>query len=180
MAFACLFASTLVFAGSFTVPTSFAKLGDPTPVEVALVDSDVTGLEAATINITFDPVFLSFSGATAGTATSGFSVIPGDVTNIGSLAEVEVSMSTGSQALDGGSGSILDALFNLAPTAHIGTTPVTFEFLQDYAVGTTQTGFVEITGTRIPEPNTLVIFVAGLALVAFSYPKKIRNVHEQH
>ena len=94
-----------------------------------LVDDSVTDLEAADIKLTFDPTFLAFSGAEAGTLTGGFSVVAGAPMPVGLLMEVLVSMAAPISGITGGPGGVLVASFVITDTAPFGTTAVVFESL---------------------------------------------------
>ena len=68
----------------------------------ALFDGGVDQLEAADILLTFDSDVFSYLGSSAGSATSGFSLLAGvPMPAGGSLLQVEMSLATGGAPVDG-------------------------------------------------------------------------------
>ena len=98
-------------------------------VSPTLFDDSVVDLEAADIRLLFDPAFLSFIGVTAGSLTSGFSIVAGAPTASGSVMEVLISMAAPVSGITGGPGSVLTASFLITNAASSGTTSVSFESL---------------------------------------------------
>jgi hypothetical protein len=131
-------------------------------VELALVDASVVDLEAASIQISFDPLSLTLTDVLTEDVTSGFSIFVGAPSG-GSPSEVLVSLASLLGPVTGVSGSLLVAKFDIKGSAPLGQTPVVFEsYDPDYEVPVT-TGIVTVSGASVPEAGTVPLLMLSLA-----------------
>lgn len=153
-------------AGPFGSAVS-GQRGDP--VTATLFDS-VVDFEAGDIRLTFDPIFLSFTGVSGGTLTSGFFVLAGLPTATGSLQEVLITMAAPGAGVTGDPpDSLLIASFLINNSAPFDTTSVVFEPRLDlglppvYDFAPTAAQITVLRSNSVPIGNTGVLVLMGLA-----------------
>lgn len=177
--YAAIVVALICFSGTasampFTVAgTLTGNPGDS--VELALVDANVVDLEAASIQISFDPLSLTLTEVLTGDVTSGFSLVVGVPSGV-SPSEVLVSLASLLDPVTGVSGSLLVVRFDINALAPLGQTPVVFEsYDTDYEVPAT-TGIVTVSGASMPEAGTAPLLMLGLAgLGAAAVRRRLRN-----
>ena len=135
-------------------------------VSAAFFDS-VTDFEAADIRLTFDPLFLTFLGASGGTLTSSFTEVDGGATDAGLLKQVLISLA-GSPVTGGPPDSLLVASFLINNDADFDTTSVLFEPRQDlgppvYDFVPTTADITVLRANTVPIGNTGALVLMGLA-----------------
>ena len=165
--FACGLALWLPTAGALPVSTGGVTSGfRGDTVSPTLFDDSVDDFEAADLLLTFDPVYLTFTGAAEGTLTSGFSVVPGNPMAMGSLMEVLISLATSGSPVTGGPGSMLVASFLINNAAPFGTTLVDFETvdtsLYDFSPASATITVLD-RGASVPIGDTGALMLIGLA-----------------
>lgn len=145
-----------------------------TLITASLLDGGVTQLEAADLVLTFDADVFSFSAATTGSATSGFSLLAGQPVFLqDSLWQVELSLATAGVAVDGISGALIETGFMIRQSAPLGASAILFASngASDYVVPE-QVGWINVTQGSIqpvPEPTSSTLVAMGLlALVGWS------------
>ncbi|WP_295430296.1 hypothetical protein [uncultured Thiodictyon sp.] len=133
-----------------------------------LADEGVVDLEAATVRIAFDPLFLSLTSVSNGDVTAGFSLTVGPPSG-GSPTEVLISLSSLLGPVTGISGSLLVAHFDIRASAPLGQTPVLFQSADtDYDIPATF-GTVTVAGAAVPEAGSAPLLALGLTcLIAAS------------
>lgn len=135
----------------------------------ALFDDGVDNLEAADIRFTFDSDVFSYLGVTVGSATGGFFLLAGMPLDVGgSLRQVEISLATGGDPVDGLAGSLVDVSFMIKATAPLGDSELVFEsrLLSDYVIPRTTGQVSVLPGEGVPEPGS--VFLVGLAMLAMA------------
>ena len=158
--------STTVSASPFNVSGDSGRHDDS--VSVALLDSSTDSLQAATIEILFQPQYLKFQSVTTGDVTATFLLVPNDLE--ADQGKVVASL-VGTSTQDGASGSLLGASFLILPNAPVGDLPVTFQCSDfgsglgcvDYDIPET-TGYVTVQASEIPEPSVGLLMLLGLSL----------------
>lgn len=158
-------------AGPFSVVSTPASGERGTGVTVALVDDNVTDLEAADFQLTFDASVLNYSSATVGFVTSSFSLLPGiQVSTGGSLMRLDFSLAANFGPVNGTAGSLVDVSFLINPAAPFGDTELAFEArpLSDYAIPRTLGTFTVIPGPPgvLPEPVSGMLVGIGMVSLA--------------
>lgn len=150
-----------------------------TSITASLLDGGVTELEAADLLLTFDSKVFSFLGATTGSATSGFSLVPGDPVPLSnSLWQVEFSLATGGTAVDGISGALIEVGFMIRSGKSVPLGPSAIFFASktdsdgkadpDYLVPE-QVGWINVTqGALQPVPEPISSTLVGMGLLALS------------
>ena len=185
----------LIIAGLFLAPIfSLPSFADDVPILSIAPSSSTVGagsnvvLDLNIANVTDLFVFqfdLSFAPGTvsaasivegaflAGGGTTAF--IPGTIDNVGGTIAATADTLIGPGPGVNGSGTLaVLTLTGLAP----GTSSIDFSsvFLLDSNLtginSSLQSGSVTVTSTAVPEPNTLVLLIAGMSLLASRFLRK--------
>jgi hypothetical protein len=155
----------------FSVVSTPASGERGTAFTVALIDGNVTDLEATDFRLTFDANVLSYASATVGSATGSFSLVAGiPVSAGGSLMQLDFSLAANLGPVNGIAGSLVDVSFLINPVAPSGDTELAFEArpLSDYAIPRSLGMFTVSPGQPgvLPEPASGVLVVMGLFVLA--------------
>jgi general secretion pathway protein D len=140
--------------------------------------ANVTDLFAFQFDLSFAPgtvsaAFIGEGAFLAGGGTTAF--IPGTIDNVGGTIAATADTLIGPGPGVNGSGTLaVLTLTGLAP----GTSSIDFSsvFLLDSNLtginSSLQSGSVTVTSTAVPEPNTLVLLIAGMSLLASRFLRK--------
>lgn len=174
---ACAFCLGMALSAALPVYASPFSVGLPasgergTSITASLLDGGVTQLEAADLLLTFDADVFSFSAATTGSATSGFSMLAGQPVFLkDTLWQVELSLATAGAAVDGVSGALIEVGFMIRQNAPLGPSAVLFasKAVSDYMVPE-QVGWITVTqGSIQPAPEPTSSTLVGIGLLALA------------
>ena len=164
---------------TLSIAPSSSTVGAGNSISLDVIISSVTDLYAFQFDLSFAPGTVSavsiIEGAfLAGGGTTAF--IPGTIDNVGGTIAATADTLIGPVPGVNG-GGILAILTLTGLTA--GTSSIDFSnvFLLDSNLNSidasTLSGSVAVTSTAVPEPNTLVLLIAGIGFLAFKFLRRM-------
>ena len=161
---------------SFASSSSTVGAGSNVVLDVNI--ANVTDLFAFQFDLSFAPGTVSAASIVEGAFLAGggtTAFIPGTIDNVGGTIAATADTLIGPGPGVNGSGTLaVLTLTGLAP----GTSSIDFSsvFLLDSNLtginSSLQSGSVTVTSTAVPEPNTLVLLIAGMSLLASRFLRK--------
>jgi adhesin HecA-like repeat protein len=161
-----------------SIDPSSSTVGAGSTVVLDVNIANVTDLFAFQFDLSFAPGTASAASIVEGTFLAGggtTAFIPGTIDNVGGTIAATADTLIGPGPGVNGSGTVaVLTLTGLAP----GTSSIDFSsvFLLDSNLtginSSLQSGSVTVTSTAVPEPNTLVLLIAGMSLLASRFLRK--------
>ena len=157
---------------TLSISPASSTVGGGSNVVLDVNIANVTDLFAFQFDLSFAPGTVSAASIGEGAFLAGGGItafIPGTIDNVGGTIAATADTLIGPGPGVNGSGTLaVLTLTGLAP----GTSSIDFSsvFLLDSNLtginSTLQSGTVAVTSTAVPEPNTLVLLIAGMSLLA--------------
>lgn len=161
-----------------SIAPSSSTVGGGSNVVLDVNIANVTDLFAFQFDLSFAPGTVSAASIVEGAFLAGggtTAFIPGTIDNVGGTIAATADTLIGPGPGVNGSGTLaVLTLTGLAP----GTSSIDFSsvFLLDSNLtginSSLQSGSVTVTSTAVPEPNTLVLLIAGMSLLASRFLRK--------
>ena len=160
-----------------SIAPSSSTVGAGSNVVLDVNIANVTDLFAFQFDLSFAPGTVSAASIVEGAFLAGggtTAFIPGTIDNVGGTIAATADTLIGPGPGVNGSGTLaVLTLTGLAPGTSIDFSSV---FLLDSNLtginSSLQSGSVTVTSTAVPEPNTLVLLIAGMSLLASRFLRK--------
>ena len=162
---------------SIAPASSTVSAGNSVMLDVNISSS--TDLYAYQFDLSFDPGTVSAFSITEGSFLPGGGstfFLPGTIDNVGgTIASTADSLVGAIPGVDGSGTLAILTPIGLAPG--ISSIDLSNVILLDSSlnsiVANSQSGSVTVTSTGVPEPNTLVLLIAGISFLGFKFQRRI-------
>ncbi|RPI45264.1 MAG: PEP-CTERM sorting domain-containing protein [Betaproteobacteria bacterium] len=175
LSFTAFLLAPLAQALPISVTSASGQRGDP--VQLSLLDANTDDFVTATIEVSFDPVFLAFTAAHLGGLLDGKGVALKLNDRAQASGRLVISLA-GITEIDQANGELLRVAFDIVGSAPLGDTEVSFQCQNptvtdadscalDYDIPRT-IGSVSVlaSSTAVPAPSSLMLLALGLVVIS--------------